>query len=165
MDMTKYIDGKVAAIYELANNEDDVKKYIRCAIESAYIQGQKDTQSDIEHWKTIAADQKILIEGFKGECKDMGTTDICLALARKDTEIAELKEKLIETLLELTQERESISSKVEYEFLYQENKNLIAKLRIAVDFVSEAILEGTNSEERSVPKAVYRQLTDMDYDG
>lgn len=46
MDMTKYIDEKVAAIYELANNEDDVKKYIRCAIESAYIQGQRDAQAN-----------------------------------------------------------------------------------------------------------------------
>lgn len=51
----------------------------------------EDKEREIERWKLIASDQKMLIEGLKGECKNMGTTDICIALARKDTANKELQ--------------------------------------------------------------------------
>lgn len=39
----------------------------------------------------ICSEQKLYIHGLKGECEDMGVTDICVALARKDTLNKELK--------------------------------------------------------------------------
>ncbi len=51
-------------------------------------------QKRIDELQMIASEQKLIIEGLKGECKELGVTDICLALARKDTEIKSLQAQL-----------------------------------------------------------------------
>jgi len=45
---------------------------------------------EIARYKEICAEQKNIIEGFKGECKELGTTDICVTLSRKDERISTL---------------------------------------------------------------------------
>ena len=51
----------------------------------------KELEDEVIKYQSIVSEQKIIIHAIKGECKDMGVTDICVALGRKDTEIVELQ--------------------------------------------------------------------------
>ena len=98
-----------------------------------------DQSREIEHWKMIAADQKLLIEGLKGECKDLGVTDICVALAKKDTQIKELQAN-INTLREAL---EYWSKVINYQ--YSGSKEAMSFLQQA-DYIAEQALSKTPAQ-------------------
>lgn len=51
-------------------------------------------EMEVAKLEMAVSEQLLVIKGFTLECKEMGTTDIITALARKDTKIAELTGKL-----------------------------------------------------------------------
>lgn len=71
-------------------------------------------EARIAELEMITSEQKLIIHGLKGECSDMGTTDICVALSRKDTHIKTLETKLaiaVEALEAITYSHDGYASK------------------------------------------------------
>lgn len=80
----------------------------------------------IAELESIAAEQKLIIKVLKGECQDLGVTDIFVALGRKDTQISELQSDNNQ-LREALERIDDAAKGIAMSYIHKQSKEALSK--------------------------------------